>query len=143
MTKGEVMNLIKSVIDRETDRMIDRVINQVMDIIMTHTRAYEGVPKDGYKIARHKIGSTDTSRNWIEYWEENNCQKYKVSSLVSYPCPSCLMMKKDLVGGHVVSEDKTYITPVCRECNSKYKKGNAREHAFYVKEEYMVHAPKD
>lgn len=104
--------------------------------------ARSGYYREGYKIARHKIGSTDDSVNWKEYWKKNHRQKQNIP-LELYRCPSCLMLKDDIVGGHIVVDDKTYIIPVCRECNSKYKGQNAREFAFYVKEEDMVRAPED
>ena len=149
MTKGEVMNIIKSVTvrvmarirTRITDQVIDQAFNQVKDIVMTYIRAYEGVPKDGYKIARHKIGSTDNSKNWAKYWEEHHPSHHFPSE--PHECPSCLLKKDDFVGGHVIIENKTYILPVCRECNSTYKNSNAHNHAFYVKMEEVVCAPED
>ena len=64
-----------------------------------------GFSRKGYKIARHKIGTTDSSKNWKEYWEERHPSHHFPSE--PHECPSCLFERDDFVGGHVIIEDAT------------------------------------
>lgn len=99
-----------------------------------------GVQKHGYKIARHKKHTSDDI-NWSKYWEENHPSHHFPSD--PHVCPSCLTKETDFVGGHVIVNGETYILPVCRKCNSRYKYSKADKHAFYIKMEETVRAPKD
>lgn len=95
-----------------------------------------GTERSGYSIVRHKKDSTDDSHVWKEYWEEHHESHHFPSE--PHICPSCLLLKDDFVGGHVVCDNETFIIPVCRECNSEYKGDKADEHPFYVATGDMV-----
>ena len=124
---------------KESD-LIKIIQNEVNRQLIFH-KAEIGIPQQGYSIVRHMRDSTDDSEIWKEYWEENHPSHHFPSE--PHECPSCLSLKKDFVGGHVVSENDTHIIPVCRECNSTYKGDKADNHFFYVKSEDMVRVPQN
>lgn len=96
---------------------------------------------EGYKIAKHMKESTDDTDIWKDYWEEHHPSHHFPSE--PHICPSCLTLKDDFVGGHLIIDDKTFIVPVCRSCNSTYKGEKADGHFFYVREQDMVRAPEN
>lgn len=75
--------------------------------------------------------------SWIDYWANGR----GVSSPVSPYCPCCELIKKVIVGGHVIakSSGRVYITPVCTECNIKAANDESfRDKAFLVKQSELV-----
>ena len=113
---------------------------QFINIIL-FIRANLGVPRPGFEIAHHKTNTSYDSINWSKYWEEHHPSHHFPSK--PHTCPSCLKEQDDFVGGHVIVNNKTYILPVCRKCNSEYKNSKAERHAFYIKMEETVRAPED
>lgn len=57
--------------------------------------------------------------SWMDYWKKWKGQSEKeVPS--SFECPCCYKSKGNIVGAHVEdNEGKPYITPVCKDCNSR------------------------
>lgn len=119
----------------------EKQLQKIIEVKVQFELAKAGVVRDGYVIAQHAIGSTDDSKNWMDYWEKNHPSHRFPSE--PHICPSCLLKRKKFIGGHIVSNDKTFILPVCKECNDTYKNNKANNHFFYVKQEDMVRAPED
>lgn len=78
--------------------------------------------------------------NWRDYWVN-----VTIGKKIPEVCPSCnclMSSKGGAVGGHVVYENnqngKLYITPVCDDCNKKYKGKERTEHIFEVDESMLV-----
>ena len=118
------------------EQLRDIVVREVM-----FTLAKLNIPCSGYSIAKHKVDSTDNSKNWSQYWESNHAYHHFPSD--ANICPSCLLHKTDFVGGHITCSNDTYIIPVCDGCNKEYKCSKADEHPFYVKTEDMVRVLED
>ena len=83
----------------------------------------------------------DDSDAWRDYWYQHSSYEYPTV------CPDChrrIWRSNDLVGAHVKkvysSDEKIYIVPTCRECNSK---GASDYHMFECPEEYLVPANKN
>lgn len=89
---------------------------------------------------RHLEDSTDTSENWIEFWEEHTGEDIPADG---FKCPSCGKRQTDIVGGHVTDDatGEEFITPVCRHCNSHYKNTLALRHHFSVRASHLVPLP--
>lgn len=116
-------------------------LDEVVEIMRQFELAKNGIKKDGYTIVKHAVDSTDNSRIWKDYWEENHPSRHFPSE--AHICPSCLTKRDNFVGGHVICNSGVYIIPVCSECNKKYKNTKANNHSFYVKETDMVRAPEN
>lgn len=54
--------------------------------------------------------------SWKAFWSEYTNNKIPQQN---YFCPSCNEYKDDIVGEHVIYNDKMYITPICSSCNSR------------------------
>ena len=58
----------------------------------------------------------DTSRTWQKFWENKTGAQFTFCS-----CSDCFELAA--VGGHVkkvdMNDDKWYIVPLCRKCNTK------------------------
>lgn len=119
--------------------LTEKQFRRILQIEIQFELAKSGIQREGFAIANHKVGSTDDTVNWKEYWEKKHPSHHFPSE--PHICPSCLIERKEFVGGHIISEGETYIYPVCKHCNSTYKKTKAESHFFYVKKEDMVHAP--
>jgi len=90
---------------------------------------------------RHKKGSADEdSNNWILYW--SNQLNREIPQKIQ--CPCCNKQTSDIVGAHVIDNRKrTFITPVCRCCNSKAATDNGfRQTPFFVRENDLAELKK-
>lgn len=87
------------------------------------------------KVYHCKTADNWKERNQIDYWNSK--------STVSEPiyCPDCGQRpcgNNDIVGAHVrkvYGDNKVYIAPVCRKCNSA---GATDNHSFYIDAKYLV-----
>ena len=119
----------------------EKQLQKIIAIKVQFELAKAGVERNGFVIAQHAVGSTDNSETWKDYWEEKHPSHHFPSE--PHICPSCLLKRKKFIGGHIISNNKTYIVPVCKKCNDTYKNDKADKHFFYVRQEDMVCAPED
>lgn len=119
----------------------EKQLRKIIDRNVQFELAKIGVKRDGYVIAQHAVGSTDNSEIWKDYWEKQHSSHHFPSA--PHICPSCLLKRNKFIGGHITSDEKTYIIPVCKKCNDTYKNNEADSHFFYVKQEDMVRVPED
>lgn len=96
-----------------------------------------------YEVVYHAERTTEEGRNWIEEWKE------ATSLEVPSNCPCCNKSPMEgnyFVGAHVKllwemmeskSNQRLFITPTCKKCNSTWKNRKAKEHSFMVKTNYL------
>lgn len=74
--------------------------------------------------------------SWKAFWAERTNNEVPQ---MDYYCPSCKEYKDDIDGGHVVYNNKMYITPVCHTCNSRASKNiEFRETPFEIQFNKLV-----
>ena len=76
--------------------------------------------------------------SWIDYWEKESGKK--LGTMVKCPCCGEEMPVTDIVGSHVIDEDKKiYVTPTCDKCNSRaINDKEFRNHKFSVRKDHLV-----
>lgn len=91
-------------------------------------------------LVRHTEGSSKYRAkyfgSWKEFWESKNPSN---SFPVNQECDCCQKVASNFVGGHVtaIQSEKTYIYPICGECNDKYGVGKSNK-TFQAKQGLLV-----
>ena len=117
------------------------ILNNVMNFnkaldIMYHDTDYISVHHMEGSNKKFGDASEYGYNSWLDYWKKHSDKKLTPSFI----CPCCHNSVKDVVGAHVEdNEENIYITPVCKDCNSRAaNNATFRETNFPVSNDVLV-----